>query len=170
MEDELEELLERRWPERPALRDGDAAYDSALRLAEIDNCLAHQRVAGPRRQAWSARVRAAWRELDVDRVLEGAAAAVKRLRWIFGIGTEFVYEELMLAVTMRVQLDLLLAFLDRRDIEHGLASEVEALDETLRAIAESKKHRGPFSSAQAAARRNWGLPLETRWLGASQGD
>lgn len=162
---DLERALEERWAEYEQLRDSGETHSALVRLAEVENCLEHQAVRRSVTRKWESMLRdAALSSQDVELALAGIVAAVKRLRRMLNVGTRFVYEELMLAITMRVELDLLVDFLARRGFADVAGPEILALDEDLIEIAHSKKHRSAFSSAQAAARRNWGIPLQTRWL------
>jgi hypothetical protein len=161
----LDNALAERWAEYERLRDGGEPYSAAIRLAELENCLQYQRIQKPVRHKWEAKVCEAESEQDVGRVLAGAVAAMDRLHRMLSIGTDYVYEELMLLITIRVELDLLFEFLAKRGAIDAIASRLGVLDEELLEIAHSEKHRTPFSKAQAGARGSWGIPLETRWLG-----
>lgn len=140
-----------------------AAYSALVRLGEIDNCLRYGDLPEPLvRKAHTAIHRAA----ISDEVLAKASAEAKgnlaRLKQMLSVGTRFTYEELLLAITMRVELELLEDFLRGR----GMAVEFDArsLDDDLLEVARYHQNSSAFRSAQIAAKRNWGLPLRSQWL------
>ncbi len=165
MHQKLKRALDERWVEYERLRAGGDICSALIRLSEIENCLEHQPIRAAMRQEWGSVLRGvSLSSEDVQRALTGAAARVERLRRMLGIGTRFVYEEVMLAITERVELDLLLEFCRKRGIGDFERITVASLDLALVELAQAKQHAAMFSSAQAVARRNWGIPLQTRWL------
>jgi len=91
---------------------------------------------------------------------------ISRVERMLGIGTTFLYEELMLALTVRVELGLLCEFF----IDRGIALEFSpgSFDEKLLEVSRRKENVVAFRSAQAAAKRNWGVPVQSPWLDGQQ--
>ena len=92
------------------------------------------------------------------RAIAEAMKNVSRLRRMLTIGTTFIYEELLLAITIRVELGLFAQFLAQR----GEAPDfhLSAIDDELRRVAGHHENAAAFRSAQAPAKRNWGAPIQ----------
>jgi len=154
-------MLEERWTEYLRLYREGATYSSFVKLAEINHCLGY----APQllTQKWSATIQnVPITDDDVQSLRAGVAQKIQRLQRIVSAGTHFMFEETLLLVTMRVELELLSAFLVERGIV--VTMDVAALDDALQAIATSPVNARAFRSAQDAAKQNWGIPLHTRWL------
>jgi hypothetical protein len=65
---------------------------------------------------------------------------------------------------MRVELDVLCDFLEKRGLVGRDSQDLAGLDGALRKVARSKINRSSFLKAQAACRKNWGIPLQSGWL------
>jgi hypothetical protein len=74
--------------------------------------------------------------------------------------SSLTYEEMVLVITMRVELEMMMTYFSERGT--GELADVRALDEEIAGIARSQK--GIYLSAQESARKNWGLPLRAKWL------
>lgn len=164
--EETTSALEGRWREYVRLYRGGALYSAFVRLAEIAHCLRHDALSPEVSDQW----RAALDSLNVSgeevrAVLHEAREEIKRLQRILSVGARYTYEELVLLITSRVELELLSDFLGERGFDR-LEMPI-TLDNDLEAIASSASNAGGFGSAQAAARKSWGLPLRSRWLGSS---
>jgi hypothetical protein len=72
----------------------------------------------------------------------------------------------LLVITHRVQLGLLAQFLAKRDAvpEFHLSS----IDDEMRRVAGYRGNAAAFRSAQAAARKNWGAPIQSSWLESTE--
>jgi hypothetical protein len=159
----IELVLTERWADYQRLRAAGAAYAALVRLGEIDNILNQNEGHDPAVQKWKlsvgqAQIPDAMREAAIAEAFK----SVSRLRRMLSIGTTFVYEELMLAITIRVELELLSRFLAQR----GTAPDFHllAIDDELRRVAVHHENASAFRSAQTAARRNWGAPIQASWI------
>lgn|SRR5258708_2158858 len=163
----IEPVLAERWADYQRLRAAGAAYSALVRLGEIGNVLDHKDGHDPAVQKWKLTVG----EAQIPDAMRGAAIAeaikdVSRLQRMLSIGTTFTYEELMLAITIRVQLELLSQFLAQR----GEAPDfhLSAIDDGLRRVAGHHENASAFRSAQTAARRNWGAPIQASWIESAE--
>lgn len=162
---EFEREFEKRWWEYERLRDVGETYAALLRISELENCLEKVFSREGMYRDWRAAIRETHLSArEIARVRAGAKATANRLWKIVSTGTDFVYEELVLLLTLRVQLELVLEFLARRNITCIASDRVAPTDEEISAIASSRRHRAAFSDAQIAVARHWGLPLRARWL------
>lgn len=98
----------------------------------------------------------------VARAAVEAAAVQRKARQILSIGVQFDGDEIMLVLTMRMQVQVAegVAALFDMDLTGFACKE---LDEDLRALASSKGHRRAFASVLATMRRNWHIPIADRW-------
>jgi hypothetical protein len=159
----IEPILTERWADYQRLRAAGAAYAALVKLGEIGNVLDHNEGNDPAVQKWKlsvgqAQIPDAMREAAVAEAIKSAS----RLQRMLSIGTTFTYEELMLAITMRVELELLSEFLAQR----GQTPEfhLSAIDDELSRVAGLHENASAFRSAQTAARRNWGVPIQASWI------
>jgi hypothetical protein len=119
----------------------------------------------------SARARALWIDrlmLEplgpelVDHAAGEASRERERMRRIGSVGESWEWEELVLLVTSRVQLDLVAEALHFAG--HTPKFDLMDVDELLNRIAKSRANAGLYASARDQCRRNWGLPISSRWL------
>jgi hypothetical protein len=163
MADKLDQALTRRWADHRRFLVEGAMYSAAIKLAEMDNCLRNTRSDDAFVEKWKQLIdQAGLADDQLTMIYAEAQKRIGRLKRILGIGSQFSYEELLLAVTDRIELDLLQKYLHVRKLLPNF--DTRELDEDLVAIANSRQNSGAFQSAQAAAKRNWGLPVKSRWL------
>jgi len=167
VDDAIERLLAQRWTRYEEYKRSGAAYSALVRLGEIINVLRHGGISDPVGRKWNV----AARQVEVsDEMYRQAVAEAKqnisRVERMLGIGTTFLYEELMLALTVRVELGLLCEFF----IDRGIALEFSpgSFDEKLLEVSRRKENVVAFRSAQAAAKRNWGVPVQSPGLDGQQ--
>lgn len=167
MDDAIERLLAQRWTRYEEYKRSGAAYSALVRLGEIINVLRHGGISEPVGRKWNV----AARQVEVSNEMYRQAVAeakqnISRVERMLGIGTTFLYEELMLALTVRVELGLLCEFF----IDRGIALEFSpgSFDEKLLEVSRRKENVVAFRSAQAAAKRNWGVPVQSPWLDGQQ--
>lgn len=163
MSDGIQRTLLERWAEYQRLLEAGASYAALVRLGEIDNVLHHQDGDYVVFRKW--RQNAA--DIELSEELASAALAearekASRVMRVVSVGTKFTYEELLYVITLRIELQLLSEFLHRRGVPAGL--DRLPCDVNLRNVARSRENISAFRSAQAAAKRNWGLPIRSEWL------
>lgn len=163
MPSDLPKELQGRWAEYLHYLKAGAMYSAFVRLGEILNCLNHCRLPQGKVQEWRAMVLGTERtEEEIRSAQTEAKREAARMHDIMSVGSKFEYEELVLLITMRVELELLSEYLADRNVV--AAVDGEALDRELGVIAKSAANAATFRSAQLAARTNWGIPLHSAWL------
>jgi hypothetical protein len=161
--DQLDQALTRRWAEYQQLLKEGASYSAIVRLGEIANCLQPSSPPSIPVEKWQAiltEVHLTGEVLLAART--DAANQVNRLKRMLGVGGDFTYEELLLVIAVRVELDLFSQFLCARGIQPEL--NLRQVDTDIRELASATLNISAFHSAQSAARKNWGLPIRSRWL------
>jgi hypothetical protein len=163
MSDVTEDLLQNRWTEYQRLLEVQAFYAALVRLAEMDNALSHDGTTWQFSRKWILTIQ---KETIPDEMYRKALAEaeqnVSRLKRMLSVGVNFTYEELVLAITLRVELQLLAELLMKK---RGAIEFVPDLaDEDLRKVSGYSQNVSAFRSAKAAATRNWGIPIRSSWL------
>jgi hypothetical protein len=163
LNDECSQAVSDRWAEYQRFYRAGAAYSALTRLGAIENCLKHGRLSGAVAQKWQTLLRdVPLSDEDLTKARSEAFDTLERLRRMISVGTKFIYEELLWAITMRVELQLLSDFLRSRKVADEI--DTAAVDAELRDLGRSKENASAFRNAQNAAKRNWGIPLHTSWL------
>ena len=161
--DVTENLLQNRWTEYERLLEVRASYAALIRLAEIDNVLSQEGVPWPISHKWALIVQ---KETIPDAMYRKALAEaeqhVSRLKRMLSVGTNFTYEEMVLAITLRVELQLLAELLLKR--RGAIEFAPDLADEDLQEVSGYSQNVSAFRSAKAAAKRNWGIPIRSSWF------
>lgn len=122
MASNLKHAIDRCWSEYEHLRSEGALYSAAVRVAEIADCL---RIDGSKHedaQGWLAKIESVQFTVnEIERACNEAVQRLQRLQQVVGTGSRFTYEELMFAITSRVQLELFAQFC----IEHQIACRLD---------------------------------------------
>ncbi|WP_028350377.1 hypothetical protein [Bradyrhizobium murdochi] len=163
MGDVTENLLQSRWSEYQRLLAVHASYAALVRLAEMDNVLSQEGATWPIPHKWVVIVQ---NETIPDELYRKALAEaeqnVSRLKRILGVGTNFTHEEMVLAITLRVELQLLAELLLKR--RGAIEFAPDLADEDLREISRYSQNVSAFRAAKATAKRNWGIPIRSSWF------
>jgi hypothetical protein len=150
-------VLERVVPEYERLSSSGAAFSALVRLGEVlavaDDAEIHGARAAVRRHATAAVVEPAASE---------AVGVHGRAVRVLSIGTKFTWDELVLVLTMRTELELASMVLDLFGVDTS-PLDLATLDAELREVASSTENRARFASALATIRRNWDVPVVDRW-------
>ena len=163
MRHDLEKAVAARWDLYLRYKADGASYSALVRLGEIANALRHGLMSGALARKWRRTVgEVTISEAELAQAVAKAGQDAARLKHILSIGEKFIYEEQVLLLTLRIQLELFSDFLRER----GMAVEFdpESADSKFREVARSRGNAHAFRSAQASAKRNWGLPLRSPWL------
>ena len=147
--------LEKLLPEYERLSSG-APFSALVRLGEV-LAVADEELPG---------ATAAVRDHATPAVVEAAAIEAvgirRRALRVLSIGTKFTWEELVLLLTMRIELELASSVMALFGIDTS-AFDLGTLDAELRVVALSNENRARFASALATIRRNWAVPIVDRW-------
>jgi hypothetical protein len=98
--------------------------------------------------------------------MSGAAKEIVSARnqaaHILGIGSKFNWDEFVLILTLRFEIELALPLMCQLGFDSA-ALDLGSLDAELREVANLGANRRSFLSAMAAVRKNWGVPLVDKW-------
>jgi hypothetical protein len=161
---DLANAIDGRWADYLRLCREGAIYSASVRLGEIANCLRFAQLASDLASKWSGALKRVTMSPDmIQAVREEARTKAERLGRMLHGDSSMTYEEMLLLITIRVELEMLFAFLAERRI--GDLPDLSSLDADLSAAACSPKNAAAYVTAQESARKNWGLPLRSEWLG-----
>lgn len=161
---DLARAIEERWADYLLLCREGATYSAGIRLAEIAHCLRFAHLAPELALKWSGVLEAVVVSSDMIRSIRNEVQRnVERLNQMLVGSTPLIYEEMLLLITIRVELEVLMAHLTERGVSD--LPDVGSLDEDLSATVRSPQNSGAYLAAQQSARKNWGLPLRSKWLG-----
>ena len=156
----IEELFER----YQGLRQAGEAYSASVQLGEIINCIRQNGRSINDSEGWTARIAAVDLPIgDIAAISQGVQASLARIGHILGIGTKWEYEEILLIITLRVEVSMALEFLLFRGIDISEV-DVSVADEPMDAYAATSDGKKLMREASRMAKRNWGFPMSHRWL------
>ena len=163
----VEQVISTAFLEFQRLHAAGDSFSAFVSLGEIYNYLSQLDRHGPEVLKWRDTVsRLTFSDQSLSEALVAGRKQAERLRRILDVGTSFEYEELMLVIALRTELDMFCQFLRER----GIVPDFDATlaDEEIHAVATSRQHSGSFLNAQRAAKRNWKVPIASRWLEETQ--
>jgi len=108
------------------------------------------------------RMQAVLTAVIIETAVREAAGAVSRARKILSVGTKFEWEEIVLVLTIRTEVDAAASVLSAFGI-HKSSLHLADFDDELREIARSKENARTFASALVSIRRNWSMPITNQW-------
>lgn len=137
-------------------------HAAATRLAEIVHCLPMLRKAS--RQKWTERLQIETLPDDfIQAIKVGLENDVQRIRRVLSIGTTWNGEEILLVLTLRIQVDLGVAFLnDWCSVE--VKTNTADIDECIVRLSKTREHKRHFAESIGLMKKNWGLPINSRWF------
>ena len=142
---------------------GDASFGAVSELATLEHCL--PQLSRELQAKWRERISKEVLSEDVIRELKvETEKAIEKIRRILSIGTRWDPDELLLVWTYRIQIEMVVRFLsERRQLtEHDFF--LEDVDEDMLRVAKSKTNKQGVQRAIGLIKRNWGLPISSRWL------
>src|SRR5262245_58262833 len=112
---DLAGAIEERWADYMRLDREGAVYSACVRLGEIANCLRFAQLSPELVSKWSDVLKhVAIPPVTIQCISDEVARTVQRLNRMLGGGSSVTYEEMLLIITIRVELEMLLAFLAER--------------------------------------------------------
>lgn len=163
MNDRMDQALKECWAEYQSFTSSGTHYSAIVRLGEIENLLRHGKILRPLDRKWRSMLdQELISEERLSLAAKGAKADVARLRHVMSVDDKFIYEEAMLLITLRVMVQLAMEFFESRN--YDLAVDTQDVDENLRRVARLAQNFTAYESARRKARKNWGLPIVSKWL------
>lgn len=162
MRNDLLQNLSERFLEYQYLRQ-EGAYHAALkRMVEIYHCLPQLDKAA--RRKWTEQIQ---RETLPDEFIVALKVGIEedaeRIRKILAYGTIWNADEVLLVLTMRIEIDLALSFLNEY-CSQKVTVTTSDIDEQIVDISKTKENRHAFEVATNLMNKNWGLPIQSKWL------
>lgn len=155
-----ERSLDRVLSEALRLRDAGAPYSALARLGAILNVI--PRLNGQSRAQWEQTLRA--QSMPEAAIVAGEVRRNSdRLRTTINVGDTWNADELVLILTIRVELELVGAYL--RFMGRTVSFDLADVDEGIARIRGSPLHAALFRSVATSVGRNWGLPIVSSWIG-----
>jgi hypothetical protein len=139
--------VKERWDEFDRLWREGHYYSALLRVAEVYSC--REKLPPQLRQQYESGCQGVRIDVRIlDSVRSEIAGTEERILRILSVGTKWNMEELLLVVTLAIQIDLLLRYLNDRGF--GLRSEgVEKCVTAIRQVAGSVNNQKAYDSAAA---------------------
>jgi hypothetical protein len=158
----LNQELEERFLRFRRYRDHGSWSGAVTGWAEIFHCLPLLKV--PDQQTWTQRLLAeAPAETMINEARTTIHERVARIRRILSVGSEWQGEEILLLLGLRIDIDFLLDFL-RDGLGHEFSVSLNDIDEDLLHLSTTTLHRGRFRESARLMKRNWGLPIRSKWI------
>jgi hypothetical protein len=157
----LEDVLKNRFAEYESFAQKGANSSAFTRLAEILNVVLNSELSKRMHYDFLKRVEDAAKAIGKDAVHGDYEAKLLRLKKITSVGTDFNDDEVLLLLTLRVQLQVAAELYDHLGWE-SLGLSNPDIDVTIKRIMRTNEESS--QTALALARKNWGLPLVTDWL------
>ena len=85
------------------------------------------------------------------------------MRKILSVGGRYHEEEIVLLLTLRIQLELVITFLNDH-LSMRYTGVLHDIDEELSTLSESSTNGRAFRRATSLIKSNWGLPINSEWL------
>ena len=147
----VEDAIARSWADYERYSRGGARYSALVSLGEIVNILHHGDASKPVGRKWMKTIQEVHVSDDMrKRAIAEAKESMTHMGRMLGHGGVLLYEELMLIVTERVQLQLFLEFLTERQMTAELS--LESLDKDIWRLTKDE-NAVEFRSAMTTGRR-----------------
>lgn len=162
---DLEKRLNEKFQEYMIFLHGGGIYPAIQILAGINNCI--PKLKKTEQNKWLKLLHS--EKIDKDSLqiimseLRKDIYEIKRLLSIFNV---WIVEELVLVLTLRIQVDLVIALLDEMNL---LIEDIDLqnIDKKILEISIANKSKLPFKSSVNLINKNWGLPIRNKWLDKS---
>ena len=139
------------------------AFRSAVKLGELWNHLQYSTLPQSAKERWKLNVDEGRSYIAAPESLQPELAErLDKLQRIVGTGTKFVYEEIVVIISQRVQIDLVLDLPSIR-LEVDL-SMLESIDDDIKSLSASSLNHSAFEAAKVSVRKNWRIPIRHRLL------
>lgn len=162
MSEDLERLLDDKYDQYLSFGRGAPIYPAIRILAEVFRCVS--KLDASRQKVWRDRIDA--EELDDDALAAISAELdrqIFRVRRLLSIGDVWIFEEIVLLLTLRIEIELVIDFL----LARGYISQcpdLKGVDTKLYKISREKSNKQAYAESRRAIRSNWGLPISSQFL------
>lgn len=138
-------------------------YNAAVYLAEIVHVSASLPVG--QQKAWKSRIeKEELSETFLQEVSGGVKQNIQRIHRILSIGTEWTGEEILLVMQLRIEIKLVLDFLeDRVAVADESVRQLKQIDDDLATLEKSKGHSREFQWSLQQMKKHWMSDIELVW-------
>ncbi len=164
MSDRIQTEIEDRLCEFSRFLDLRAYFSAAVKYGEVINCARNYLDQNKEYQNRLPTIAdSALAPLIFRETADEVKSRINRISRILSVGDEFTYEEIMLIVTLRIEIALALETLDyvRWDISEFRLSDIDQeIDDAM--SRDSNKYI--FRDSILASVKNWGINLKLKWI------
>ena len=159
---DLETTFDERFKEYAYLWQVGEYYGAAKRLAELSHCLPNLDNEKTRKK-WQDQIQSIGAVIPNEIVIaleDGVGKDAERISRILSVGTRWEIEEILLILGVRIEIDLMLAFL-KEHCSHTVTITLylEYIDTEIERLAQSKEHGGLVGGSISMMKKIRGLPL-----------
>jgi hypothetical protein len=104
--------------------------------------------------------------LTEDHLAKGESGIVRDVKYIekiMSIGEEWNDDEILLVLQQRIFIDLFIAFYQER-LARKISVDLTDADRQILCGARMQKNRQSYETAIRQMKKNWGLPINSKWL------
>jgi hypothetical protein len=154
---DLKKLLNEKFSEYMFFKSYEDTLGAFFRLGEIYNCV--PRLEKEERSHWLEVIRKEkLNEQQIQLIKSDLERKVKEMEKLLAVFSDWIFEEIVLILTIRIYVDLAIALLN----ELGYLEEsfdLKDIDAGIRDISKSKSSKHDFEASVNSIRKNWGLPI-----------
>ncbi len=139
------------------------AYGAALLLGEIWNCVS--KMPNRVKYSWNAKISQVWREIKApNSPRPEVQSRVDQLERILRFGDEWIFEEFVVVVGNRIDVDLVLQLfsINGASVKFAL-DKIKAIDKKFEELQNSTVNSRAFASARQTVKKNRRIPVD-HWL------
>ena len=159
----LEDSLEQRYQLYVDMREKGVPGTAFVHLAEIFHIITHQDLPNGVKDGWAETIVQVSKVLPHDDVCIDLAIKLGQLRQIVSVPGLFDEDEILLVLTLRVELEIAALFFDDLGWDSSQLQE-DSVDKALRDILEDECNTAQRTSSIRLIQKNWGIPLVSEWL------
>lgn len=150
--------LERLYSEFVESDGTSGTFESFVRLGEVWNCVQNSELTTHTRENWISRIVEAGSRISSPETLQAELdERIRGLERIVSIGTEFIFEEIVVIISERIQIDLILK-LPSKVVETDRAL-LKRIDSEIATLSSAPKNQAALRSAKNRVRKSWSSPI-----------
>lgn len=162
-----ENLLNQKYDEYLFFMHGKDYYHAIQLLGEIYNCLSL--LSNPKQKEWLNKLHnETISEIAIKKIESEVTNDIRMLKRLISAKNSFLFEEMVLILTRRIQVDLVLFVLREIGIDEMSTNKKDLadLDEEINIISKMQRNKEEFNYAIKSIKKNWGIPIINKWLDA----
>lgn len=162
---DLEKRLNEKFEEYLFFLKGGGIYRAVVILGEICNCIS--KLNKTKQSEWTKRLNDnKLSELQFQSIIVEVESEIKEIKRLLSIFNVWIVEEIVLILTLRIQVDLVIAVLNEMGYQEANIDLYDT-DEKILRISKAEASKRPFTESVNLIKKNWGMPLTNKWLDVS---